>query len=82
MTVTAPPRPPQPRDSAEWAEAEALIAEARQRARRRRRRYAAAATLLALVAASAIVVSGARSPRRAFRLLSPKVRCCSIGGRH
>jgi hypothetical protein len=53
----------------EWAEPEALIAEARQRARRRRRRYAAAATLLALVATSVIVVFGRPEPSQS---LSPE----------
>ena len=62
MTVTAPPRPPQPHDPVEWADPEALIAEARQRARRRRRRYAAAVAVLALVAASVIAVFGRAGP--------------------
>src|SRR5262245_52184089 len=46
MTVTAPPRPPQPSDPLEREEIEdpeALIEEARQRTRTRRRRYAAVA---------------------------------------
>jgi Sporulation and spore germination len=46
MTLTAPPRPPQPGDPLEHEEIEdpeALIEEARQRTRRRRRRYGALA---------------------------------------
>ena len=47
MTVTAPPRPPRPSDPVDREEleavVEALIEEARQRARRRRRIYAAVA---------------------------------------
>jgi Tol biopolymer transport system component len=48
MTVTAPPRPPRLSDPVERDELEALIEEARQRARRRRRIYSAAAALVAL----------------------------------
>jgi hypothetical protein len=47
--VTASPRPPLPRDPVERDDPEALIEEARQRARRRRRLYGAAAALLALL---------------------------------
>lgn len=50
MTVTAPPRPPQPRDPIERDDSEALIEEARRRARRRRRWYAAC-TLVAAAGA-------------------------------
>jgi hypothetical protein len=66
VTVTAPPRL---RETVEWAEPEALIAEAKQRARRRRRRYAAAAAVLALVATSVIVVFGRPEPPQS---LSPE----------
>lgn len=63
MTITAPPRPPQPCDSVDWADPEVLIAEARRRARRRRRRYAAVAVaLLALVATSFMVIFGRPGP--------------------
>jgi hypothetical protein len=58
VTLTAPPRPPLP----PRADAEALIAEARQRARRRRRIYAAAVALLVLVVTSLIVVFGRPEP--------------------
>src|SRR5262245_40041478 len=54
MSVTAPPRPPQPDDPVDREELEALvkalIEEARQRARRRRRIYTAVAAGVALVA--------------------------------
>lgn len=53
MTVTAPPRPPRSSDPVDRDElavlVEALIEEARQRARKRRRRYAGAAALALLV---------------------------------
>jgi Tol biopolymer transport system component len=53
VTVTAPPRPPRPRDPVDRDEVEALvealIEEARQRARRRRRIYMAVTALVALV---------------------------------
>jgi hypothetical protein len=71
VTVTAPPRPPATGDLVDWGDPEALIAEARQRARRRRRRYAAAVAVLALLATSVMVVSAARSPRKASRLSLP-----------
>jgi Tol biopolymer transport system component len=52
VTVTAPPRPPRPSDPLDRDElealVEALIEEARQRARRRRRIYSAAAAVVAL----------------------------------
>lgn len=59
MTVTAPSRPPEPE------ELEALIEEARRRARQRRRGYAAALGLAVLVAALAYVfiARGASSTR-------------------
>jgi hypothetical protein len=60
VTVTAPPRPPRPGDPVDREElealVEALIEEARQRARRRRRIYGAAATLVALVGATLFTV--------------------------
>ena len=43
MSVTAPPRPPHPSDPVDRDELEALIEEARRRARRRRILYAAVA---------------------------------------
>ena len=52
MTVTAPPRPNDPLEFQKLepeADAEALIEEARQRARRRRRIYGAVVVLVALV---------------------------------
>jgi TolB protein len=53
VTVTAPPRPPRPGDPVDREELEALIEalieEARQRARRRRLTYAAGATAVALI---------------------------------
>jgi Tol biopolymer transport system component len=53
VAVTAPPRPPRSRDPVDGekleAQVEALIEEARQRARRRRRVYAASVALVALV---------------------------------
>jgi hypothetical protein len=61
MTVTAPPRPPRPQkpqDPVERPDPEALIEEARQRARRRRRLYGAAAAGLALIGVSLFVVFG------------------------
>jgi Tol biopolymer transport system component len=48
VTVTAPPRPLRPNDPVGRDEPEALIEEARQRARRRRRIYSAIAVLVAL----------------------------------
>ena len=66
MTLTAPPRPPLP----PRADPEALIAEARQRARRRRRIYAiVAAAVLALLVTSLIVVFGRPEPPQS---LSPE----------
>ncbi len=79
MTVSAPPRPPRPNDSVrrpprlprptdhvEHAEPEALIEEARQRARRRRRMYGAVATFSVLVGlAVATIVEGAAPPQQA-----------------
>jgi hypothetical protein len=62
VTVTAPPRPPATGDPVDWGDPEALIAEAKQRARRRRRRYAAAVALLVLAATSLMVVFGRPEP--------------------
>ena len=70
MTVTAPPRRPETEQDRDLehrvAELEALIEEARQRARRRRRRYGAVALLALLVGVATIVffdrsASGSRS---------------------
>jgi hypothetical protein len=69
VTVTAPPRPPAPGDPVAWGDPEALIAEAKQRARRRRRRYAAIVAVLALLATSVIVVFGRPDP---LQSLSPE----------
>jgi hypothetical protein len=69
VTVTAPPRPPQstgPRDPVEWGDPEALIAEAKQRARRRRRRYAAVVAVLAVLATSFIVFVGRPAPSQSL----------------
>ena len=74
MNVTAPPRPPrrsdpverddflQPSDPVERDDPEALIEEARQRARRRRRIYAATAAALALAGGLLFVVFGRPGP--------------------
>jgi hypothetical protein len=74
MTVTAPPRPPrhsdpverddflQPSDPVERDDPEALIEEARQRARRRRRLYVATAAALALVGGLLFVFFGGPGP--------------------
>jgi hypothetical protein len=77
VTVTAPPRPPAPGDPVAWGDPEALIAEAKQRARRRRRRYAAIVAVLALLATSVIVVFGRPDPLQASRLSLPR-RCPSL----
>ena len=67
MTVTAPPRPPQTPppphrgDPVERPDPEALIEEARQRARRRRLMYAAGA-LVALIGISLITILGRGEP--------------------
>lgn len=66
MTVTAPPRPPQPSDPARHDDAEALIEEARQRQRRRRRRYAAAAALLMLIGASVSLILARPGPSQSI----------------
>ena len=56
MTVTAPPRPNDPIELQEpEAEADALIEEARQRARRRRRMYGAVVAVVALVGVAVTV---------------------------
>ena len=58
MTVAAPPRPPNPGDPLEHErpDPEALIEEARERARQRRRKYTALATLVALVGVAAFAI--------------------------
>jgi Tol biopolymer transport system component len=59
MTISAPPRPPQsndPVDRNEFEVLEALIEEARQRARRRRRTYGAVVVLVALTGAAVFAV--------------------------
>jgi Tol biopolymer transport system component len=69
VTVTAPPRPPKrrdpvaarPRDPVERSDPEALIEEARQRARRRRLTYAAGA-VLALIGVSLVTILGRGEP--------------------
>ncbi len=67
MTVTAPPRPPRPNDPLDREELEALvealiqealIEEARQRARRRRRIYGTAAAFVTLVGVALFAVLG------------------------
>jgi hypothetical protein len=68
VTVTAPPWPP---DSVEWAEPEALIAEARQRARRRRHIYAAAIAVLALLATSTTTAPRRRDTRSFWHIDVP-----------
>jgi hypothetical protein len=58
VTVTAPPRPNDPLEFQELepeADAEALIKEARQRARRRRRMYGAVVAVVALVGVAVTV---------------------------
>ena len=66
MSVTAPPKPksaPLAEDLAGREAFEALIEEARQRARRRRRRYAAVALLIAAgIGSAAIVFGGSGGP--------------------
>src|SRR5262245_28165673 len=62
MSVTAPPRPANPSDPVTHGEfdalVEALIEEARQRARRRRRRNAAVVTLVTLVGVALFALLG------------------------
>jgi TolB protein len=77
MTVTAPPHPPRPSEPVDRDEleafVEALIEEARQRARRRRRIYAASATLVALVAlAVSAVVQRSTQPDTASPALAAR----------
>ena len=66
MSVTAPPKPKSAtliEDSADSEALEALIEEARQRARRRRRRYAGVALLVAAgIGSAAIVFGGSGDP--------------------
>jgi Tol biopolymer transport system component len=60
VTVTAPPRPPRPRDPVDRDEVEALvealIEEARQRARRRRRIYMAVTALVVFVGVGVVTL--------------------------
>jgi hypothetical protein len=72
VTVTAPPRPNDPLEFQKLepeADAEALIKEARQRARRRRRMYGAAVALVALVGVALTVFgrTGQSHPTAATR---------------
>jgi Tol biopolymer transport system component len=74
VTVTAPPRPPRPSDPVDREEiaalVEALIVEARQRARRRRRIYAACAMVVAVVALGASTLIGKTTESE---ILSPAI---------
>jgi hypothetical protein len=60
--IAAPPSSPRPQDPVERDDPEALIEEARQRARRRRRLYGAAAAGLALLGVSLFVIFGRPDP--------------------
>jgi photosystem II stability/assembly factor-like uncharacterized protein len=64
VSVSSPPRPPRPSDPVTHGEfdalVEALIEEARQRARRRRRKYGAASLLVAAVGVAAFIGFGGR----------------------
>ena len=63
MTVAAPPQPPQLSESAGHDPGEALIKEAKQRARRRRWIYGGAAVVVAIAAVAAFSRSrGSTSP--------------------
>ena len=76
MPVSAPPQHPGPTVTTEQDRYEALIEEARQRARRRRQTYGAVAVAIAAVVAATVVISGSR--RRAQRTVcarSPLRRC-------
>ena len=77
MTVTTPPRPPRVDDRVELDRAsvealEALIEEARRRARRRRIRYGVMAALATVAIAALLAVDGGSGGSRAFALESPK----------
>ena len=77
MTVTAPPRPPRlddrvDLDAAQVEALEALIEEARRRARRRRIRYGVLAALATGTIAALLAVDGGSGGSRAFALGSPK----------
>ena len=77
MTVTAPPRPPRlddriDLDAAQVEALEALIEEARRRARRRRIRYGVMAALATGTIAALLAVDGGSGGSRAFALGSPK----------
>ena len=73
MTVAAPPRPPRPSDPVEHErpDPEALIEEARERARRRGRKYTALATLVAVAGVATAAGSGAK--RRSARPATSEV---------
>ncbi len=77
MTVTAPPRPPRlddrvDHDAAKVEALEALIEEARRRARRRRIRYGVMAALATGTIAALLAVDGGSGGSGAFALGSPK----------
>ena len=77
MTVTAPPRPPRLDDRVEFDRAsvealEALIEEARRRARRRRIRYGVMTALATGTIAALLAIDGGSGGSRAFALGSPK----------
>lgn len=78
MSVIAPPRPPSPAvaDSLEALREEALIKEARQRARRRRQRYAALVAMATVIAGLVAVFAlrpdtGGAQPSATSRPLAP-----------
>jgi Tol biopolymer transport system component len=62
MTITAPPRAPQTGDPVDRDELEALIEEARRRARRRRRIYGAVVALAALVGVATFTIIDRAAP--------------------
>ena len=91
MTVTTPPRPPRlddrvDHDAANVEALEALIEEARRRARRRRIRYGMLTALATGTIAALLAVGGGSGGSRAFALGSPKpaanpaVRALRTGG--
>lgn len=79
MVVTAPPRPPRPSDPVERDEPEALIEEARQRARRRRRIYASVAAFALLAGVSVVtLVERTAVPQDAAALAAGSAVAASI----
>ncbi len=75
MSVAAPPQPPLLRASAVHDPSEALIKEAKQRARRRRRIYGGAAAVVAIAGLAAFSAFGGTSATRgAGREVSPRPR--------